>query len=78
MNGVARCALCRREVEFTDAVPRRCAAREGGCGAAGGMRVLRVPSREAGTAGYAAEARPTLPEQARALEEALVRAGAGT
>lgn len=67
--------MCRREVEFEDQAPRRCKAREGGCGVSGGMRVLRTPSRRQGTAGYAPPAR--LSVRARDLEAALEAAACG-
>lgn len=39
MKVVARCAICRDSREYPD-LPRRCAV----CGAAGGMRTVRVAS----------------------------------
>lgn len=71
MTGLARCVLCRREVEFADNSPKRCTVREGGCGASGAMKVLRAPSKALATPEYAP--RPTLPELARQLDEALAR-----
>lgn len=72
MKGIARCALCKREVEFERSAPGRCRVRDGGCGASGGIRVLRTPSRALDTAGYVPE-RPALSALARDLEEALAR-----
>lgn len=72
MKGIARCVLCRREAEFTDAAPKRCKTSEGGCGAAGAMTVLRAPSRARVTARYVPA--PPLGQRARDLEAALERA----
>lgn len=52
MPGLARCVICRREVEFEDSAPGRCRVREGGCGAAKSMSVLRLPGRADGTRRY--------------------------
>lgn len=62
-----RCALCEHE-EDVEVVPERCA----GCGAKGGVRVIRAPRSHATP--VTNWTRPTIPQLARSLHDALATA----